>query len=61
MKEWWIECGSDVIWPLREVLCLIIPLYKRKAEKTECKNCKGISLVSIVGKNMCGDLSRKCK
>ena len=37
---------------------VIIPLYKGKGERTECKNYRGISLLSVVGKNICGDLSR---
>ena len=36
---------------------VIVPLYKAKRERTECKNYRGISL-SVVGKNICGDLSR---
>ena len=27
-----------------------IPLYKSKGERTECKNYRGVSLMSIVGK-----------
>ena len=29
---------------------VIAPLYKGKGEKTECKNYRGISLLSVVGK-----------
>ena len=29
---------------------VIVPLYKGKGEKLECKNCRGISLLSVVGK-----------
>ena len=29
---------------------VIIPLYKLKGEKSECKNYRGISLLSMVGK-----------
>ena len=29
---------------------MIIPLYKGKVERTECKNYRGISLLSIVRK-----------
>ena len=46
-----------LIWPLRVVLCLknwgsavIVLLYKDKGERTECKNYRGISLVSMAGK-----------
>ena len=29
---------------------VIVPLYKGKGERTECKNYIGISLLSVVGK-----------
>ena len=29
---------------------MIVPLYKSKAERTECKNSKSINLLSMVGK-----------
>ena len=29
---------------------VIVPLYKGKGERTECKNYRGISLLSVVGK-----------
>ena len=29
---------------------MIVPLYKVKGERTECKNYRGISLLSVVGK-----------
>ena len=29
---------------------VIVPLYKGKGDGTECKNYKGISLLSVVGK-----------
>ena len=28
----------------------IVPLYKRKGDKCECSNSRGISLLSVVGK-----------
>ena len=28
----------------------IVPLHKGKGERTECKNCRGISVLSVVGK-----------
>ena len=34
----------------------IIPLYKGKGEKTEFKNYRGISLLSVVGKIYAGIL-----
>ena len=37
-------------------LAVIVPLYKGKGERTEYKNYKGISLLSVV-KNICRDLS----
>ena len=35
---------------------LIIPLYKGEGERTECKNYRGISLFSVVGKIYAGIL-----
>ena len=29
---------------------VIVPLYKGKGERTECKSYRGISLLSVVGK-----------
>ena len=29
---------------------MTVPLYKVKGERTECKNYRGISLLSVVGK-----------
>ena len=29
---------------------LMVVLYKRKGRKDDCKNCRGISLLSVVGK-----------
>ena len=37
---------------------VIVPLYKGKRERTECKNYRGISLLSGAGKKKCGDFSR---
>ena len=31
---------------------VIVPLYRGKGERTECKNYKGISLLNMVGKSM---------
>ena len=36
----------------------IVQLYKGNGERTECNNYRGISLLSVIGKNICGDLSR---
>ena len=35
---------------------MIIPLYKGKGERTECKNYRGVSLLSVVGKIYAGIL-----
>ena len=35
---------------------MIIPLYKSKGERTECKKYRGISLLSVVGKIYAGIL-----
>ena len=32
------------------ILYMIVPLYKAKEERTECKNYRDIRLLSIVGK-----------
>ena len=36
---------------------VLVPLYQGKGERTECKNYRGISLLSVVGK-IYGGLSR---
>ena len=44
------------------ISAMIAPLYKSKGEKTEGKNYKGISLLSVVGKIYAGILvDRVCK
>ena len=35
---------------------VIVPLYKGKGERNECKNYRGISLLSMVGKIYTGSL-----
>ena len=35
---------------------VIIPLHKGKGERTECKNYRGINLLSVVGKIYAGIL-----
>ena len=40
----------------------IVPQYKSKGERTECKNYRGISLLSVVGKIYMGILvDRVCR
>ena len=38
------------------VTAVIVPLYKGKEERTECKNYRGITLLSVVGKIYAGIL-----
>ena len=40
---------------------VIIPLYKGKGERTECKNYRGISLLSFVGKIYAGILADRVR
>ena len=47
---WWIGSGDYAICSLRVVLC------KGKGERSKCKNYKGISLLSVVGKIYAGIL-----
>ena len=62
VTEWWIGFEGYVIWPMRVMLCLkigdllIVPLYKGKGERSECKNSRGISLLSVVRKIYAGIL-----
>ena len=60
----------DWIWSLRNISCengvvpddkrsaVIVPLNKSKGETTECKNYRGNSLLSVVGKIYVGVLER---
>ena len=45
-----------VIWPENWRSVVIVPLYKGKGERTECKNYRGISLLSMVRKIYAGIL-----
>ena len=51
-KRWCTGFGGYVIWPMRVVVfedwrsAVIVPMYKGKGEKTECRNSRGISLLS---------------
>ena len=40
---------------------VIVPLYKGKGERNECKNYRGISLLSVVGKIYAGILIDKVR
>ena len=40
---------------------VIVPLYKGKGERTECKNYRGISLLSVVGKIYAGNLVNRVR
>ena len=35
---------------------MIVALFKGKGERTECKNCRGINLLSVAGKIYAGIL-----
>ena len=68
-----IKCGGNrlVVWICR--LCniafdsdvvpedwssVIVPIYMGKGGRNECKKYRGISLLRVVGKNICRDLSK---
>ena len=40
------------------MVIVIVPLYKGKGERNECKNYRGISLLSGVGKIFAGRVRR---
>ena len=54
MTEWWIGSGGYVKCALKVPedwrSAMIVSLYKDKGERTECKNYRGINLLSVVGK-----------
>ena len=64
------DMGMNKIWRLcnmafeRSVLtenrrsAVIIPLYLGKGERNECKNYRGISLLSVIEKNIWWDPNR---
>ena len=61
---WWLfkmAFGNDIVsedW----ISAVIVPLYKGKGEMTECKNYRGISLLSVVRKIYAGILvDRFCR
>ena len=41
------ECGEV---PKEWCQAVIVPIYKNKGERAECKNYRGISLLSVAGK-----------
>ena len=38
---------------------VILPLYKGKGERAECRNFRGMILSSMVEKSICGNISRQ--
>ena len=48
---------SDVV-PKDWRSAVIVSLYKGEGERKECKNNRGIRLLSVVGKNICTDLNK---
>ena len=51
----WLErlfnaCWREMIVPKEWQMACVVPLYKGKGDKMECKNYRGISLLSVVGK-----------
>ena len=38
---------------------VIVSMYEGKGERTECSNYRGISILSVVKKNICRDSSRQ--
>ena len=52
--DWiWRLCNTTFengVRPEDWVSAVIVPLYKGKGNRTECKNYRGISLLSVVGK-----------
>ncbi len=54
MVEWMVMI-CDLAWGLRKVpdewrKAIIVPSHKDKGSKTECKNYRGISILSVPGK-----------
>ena len=53
MADWiWRLCNivfESVVVPEEWRSAVIAPLHENKGERTECKNCRGISLLSVVG------------
>ena len=50
-----MACESGVV-PEDWRSAVIVPLYKGKGERNECKNCRGVSLLSVAGKIYAGIL-----
>ena len=43
-------CFASSIVPVDWVSACVVPLYKGKGDKWDCSSCRGISLLSVVGK-----------
>ena len=60
MVDWiWRLCNVDFdSGPVPEDCrsAVIVPLYKGKGERTECKNYRGIILLNVIGKIYAGIL-----
>ena len=64
--DWtWRLCNmafESFVVPEDWISAVIVPLYKGKRETTKCKNYRGISLLSVVGKIYAGILvDRVCR
>ena len=60
--DWiWRLCNMTFERNVREswMTAVIVPLYKGKGERTECRNYRGISLLNVVGKIHAGVLVEK--
>ena len=56
-----IKGGVDMMVELIWRLCIIVPLYKGKEERTECSNYIDISLLSVFGKIYAGILLHRVR
>ena len=51
MLEWLLNLSFDTeVVPMDWRGDGVVPLYKRKGDKCECSNSRGISLIGVVGK-----------
>ena len=60
MTGWWIGSGG-YIRPEDWRSAVIVSLHKGKGEKSECKNYRGISFLSAVGKIYAGILADRVR